>query len=81
VKTTPEVTATVERCLAARRVTMLDDALSTLVRLKERSRRRVLIALLATIRHDRNVEIVEAELFRAVAAVLGCPMPPAAAIR
>jgi hypothetical protein len=41
----------------------------------------VLIALLATIRHDRKIEIVEAELFRAVAAVLGCPMPPAAAIR
>jgi Zn-dependent protease with chaperone function len=80
-KATPALTAAVERCLAARSVTMLDDALSALTRLKERSRRRVLIALLATIRHDRNVEIVEAELFRAVAAVLGCPMPPAAAIR
>jgi Zn-dependent protease with chaperone function len=81
VKTTPALAATVERCLAARSVTMLDDALSALVRLKERARRRVLIALLATVRHDRNVEIVEAELFRAVAAVLGCPMPPAVAIR
>jgi hypothetical protein len=81
VKTAPALTATVERCLAARSVAMLDDALSTLARLKERSRRRVLIALLATVRHDRKVEIVEAELFRAVAAVLGCPMPPAAAIR
>jgi Zn-dependent protease with chaperone function len=80
-KTTPALTATVERCLAARTVTVLDDALAALARLTERSRRRVLIALLATVRHDRNVEIVEAELFRAVAAVLGCPMPPAAAIR
>jgi Zn-dependent protease with chaperone function len=80
-KTTPELTATVERCVAARKVAVLDDALSALVRLKEGSRRRVLIALLATVRHDRNIEIVEAELFRAVAAVLGCPMPPAAAIR
>jgi hypothetical protein len=80
-KTTPELTATVDRCLAARKVTLLDDALSALVRLKERSRRRVLIALLATVRHDRNVEVVEAELFRAIAAVLGCPMPPAATIR
>ena len=80
-KVTPALTATVEQCIAARTVTMLDDALHALARLKERSRRRVLIALLATVRHDRNVEIVEAELFRAVAAVLGCPMPPAAAIR
>jgi hypothetical protein len=80
-KTTRELTATVDRCLAARAVTVLDEALAALARLTERSRRRVLIALLATIRHDRKIEIVEAELFRAVAAVLGCPMPPAAAIR
>jgi Zn-dependent protease with chaperone function len=80
-QTTPALTATIDRCVAARSVTVLDDALLTLARLKEGSRRRVLIALLATVRHDRNVEIVEAELFRAVAAVLGCPMPPAAAIR
>jgi Zn-dependent protease with chaperone function len=80
-KVTPALTATIERCLAARSVTMLDEALSALARLTERSRRRVLVALLATVRHDRNVEIVEAELFRAVAAVLGCPMPPAATIR
>ena len=80
-KVTPALTATVEKCIEARTVTLLDDALSALARLKERSRRKVLIALLATVRHDRNVEVVEAELFRAVAAVLGCPMPPAAAIR
>jgi hypothetical protein len=41
----------------------------------------VLTALLASIRHDRQVEIAEAELFRAIAASLGCPMPPAAIIR
>ena len=80
-KTTPALTELVERCLAARTLTTLDDALSAVARLTERARRRVLIALLATIRHDRNIEIVEAELFRAVAAVLGCPMPPAATIR
>jgi hypothetical protein len=79
--TTPALNATIERCLSARTVTTLDEALSALARLTERARRRVLIALLATVRHDRNVEIVEAELFRAVAAVLGCPMPPAETIR
>ena len=80
-KATTVVTQTIERCLAARAITSLDDAFSALANLTERARRRVLIALLATVRHDRRIEIVEAELFRAVAAVLGCPMPPAAAIR
>jgi Zn-dependent protease with chaperone function len=78
---TPKVAEVVARCLAARSVAPLDDALPALARLKERPRRRVLIALLATVRHDRKIEVVEAELFRAVAAVLGCPMPPAATIR
>jgi hypothetical protein len=27
-------------------------------------------------RHDGRTELAEAELFRAIAAVLGCPVPP-----
>jgi hypothetical protein len=35
---------------------------------------------LACIRHDRELRIEELELFRAVAATLECPMPPASAV-
>ena len=40
----------------------------------------VLAAVLACIRHDGHIGIAELELFRAIAATLGCPVPPAAAI-
>jgi Zn-dependent protease with chaperone function len=59
----------------------LDAALDVLGALDEAPRRAALTALLATIRHDRTVELAEIELFRAIAAVLGCPMPAAQTIR
>ncbi len=58
----------------------LDASLATLATLRPRAKRAVLAAVLATIRHDRHVAIEEAELFRAIAATLGCPLPPTAAI-
>jgi len=36
--------------------------------------------VLACIRHDHHIELAEHELFRAIAATLGCPVPPTAAI-
>lgn len=58
----------------------LDAALEQLKRLRPQGKRTVLEAVLATIRHDRRVEIGEVELFRAIAATLGCPVPPAVGI-
>jgi Zn-dependent protease with chaperone function len=71
----------IKECLGKPDPTRLDTALAALADLTNLAKRRVLTALLASIRHDRQVEIAEAELFRAIAASLGCPMPPAAIIR
>jgi len=59
---------------------LLDDALVRLADLRPRAKQRVLAATLACIRHDRRIDIAELELFRAIAATLGCPVPPAALI-
>ena len=59
-----------------RRLERLDAALAQLNKLKLAERRRVLIALHACIGHDGKLTLTESELFRAVAAVLGCPLPP-----
>ena len=77
----PGAERTIDQCLADRTLTRLDAALIVLAGLPERTRRLVLTALLAAIRHDRRIESAEIELFRAIAAVLGCPMPPTATIR
>jgi len=53
----------------------LDAALARLARLAPRAKRRVLEAVLATIRHDKRIDTKELELFRAIAATLGCPLP------
>jgi len=53
----------------------LDAALERLERLAPRAKRRVLEAVLATIRHDHRIGNEELELFRAIAATLGCPVP------
>ena len=58
----------------------LDGALARLAGLRPRDRARVLAAVLACIRHDHHIELAEHELFRAIAATLGCPIPPSAAI-
>jgi len=65
---------------AAQDLSVLDDALIRLADLRPRAKERVLAAILACIRHDRHIDIAELELFRAIAATLGCPVPPAAVI-
>src|SRR5690606_18514438 len=59
----------------------LDAALARLSRLAPRAKRRVLEAVLATIRHDRRIGTEELELFRAIAATLGCPLPRFGSLR
>ncbi|MGD8340874.1 MAG: M48 family metallopeptidase, partial [Gammaproteobacteria bacterium] len=58
----------------------LDHALTILADAPARERRSALTALAVTMRHDAHVSLVEAELFRATAAVLGCPVPPPGSI-
>jgi len=57
----------------------LDASLHTLRHLSGTARRRVVVALVAVIRHDRRTTLAEAELLRAVCAMLDCPLPPLAA--
>lgn len=59
----------------------LDAALARLAVLRPKARRRVLEAVLACIQHDHEIQLAEHELFRAIAATLGCPIPPAAAVK
>jgi hypothetical protein len=65
---------------SARDLARLDAALAKLADLKPGAKRRVLDAVLATIEHDGKLAAEEIELFRAVAASLDCPVPPAAAL-
>lgn len=62
----------------ARDLGKLDAALARLATLAPRAQQRVLAGVLATIRHDRKIEVAEVELFRAISASLGCPLPPSA---
>jgi hypothetical protein len=57
-----------------------DLALARLQSAPLRDRRSVLTALAVTMRHDGRAGVTEAEIFRTIAAVLGCPVPPAAVI-
>ena len=56
----------------------LNQALNELVRLKPLQKPKLLKACAACITADRMVTITEAELFRAIADTLDCPMPPLA---
>jgi Zn-dependent protease with chaperone function len=60
----------------ARNLAELDRALHRLMSLRPRDKLRILSAVLATIRRDGTIEVEEAELFRAIAATLDCPLPP-----
>ena len=60
----------------ARDATRLDAVLPVLARLRPQTKRRLLVALLATIRADGKIEPAEQELYRAIAATLGAPLPP-----
>ncbi len=57
----------------------LDASLQILRHLSGRARRRLVVALIGVIRHDRRTTLAEAELLRAVCAMLDCPLPPLAA--
>jgi hypothetical protein len=61
----------------ARKLETLDTALWRLGRLRPKVKQRVLAGVLACIRHDHHIAVEESELFRAIAAVLGCPTAPA----
>jgi Zn-dependent protease with chaperone function len=56
----------------------LDACLDILRHLSGEARRRVVVALVATIREDRMTTLAEAELLRAICAMLDCPLPPLA---
>lgn len=53
-----------------------DAALEELNRLSSVAKRQVLTALISTARYHAGINIEEAEILRAVAAVLHCPLPP-----
>ncbi len=57
-----------------------DTALGLLAASPLESRRLTLEAMERVIRHDGAIQIEEAEMLRAVAATLGCPIPPASAL-
>jgi uncharacterized tellurite resistance protein B-like protein len=54
----------------------LDEALSVLAQLAPQPKRRLLHAAALVVAADRDVTTMEAELLRATADSLGCPMPP-----
>jgi hypothetical protein len=54
----------------------IDAALRALERLAPEGQRRVLEAALECLAHNGRVEPKEADLFRAIAAALDCPVPP-----
>jgi hypothetical protein len=61
---------------AARDLTRLDAALAGLTLIRPRDKERVLRGVLAAIRADAVTSIEERELFRLIAGVLDCPLPP-----
>lgn len=71
-----ETEAVFDRALGSRDFDALDRALTDLAGANARERRSALVALVATLRHDQQTTLAEAELFRVIAATLGCPVPP-----
>ncbi|HEU4617024.1 MAG TPA: M48 family metallopeptidase [Gammaproteobacteria bacterium] len=65
---------------ALRDLARLDASLARLAKIAPGDKRRVLAGVLATIRHDRVLDVDEIELFRAIAATLGTPVPPFATL-
>ena len=61
---------------AARDLEGLDAALTALTAIRPRDKERVLRGVLATIRADAVTGVEERELFRVIASVLDCPLPP-----
>jgi hypothetical protein len=61
---------------ASRGLDELDAALAALAAVRPRDKERVLRAVLAAIKADAVTATEERELFRLIAASLGCPLPP-----
>ncbi|WLD59149.1 M48 family metallopeptidase [Salinispirillum sp. LH 10-3-1] len=57
-------------------LTKLNQALATLSQLRPLQKPQLLKALARCVEHDGEITVAEAELFRAVADALDCPMPP-----
>ena len=71
---------TFEPPAAQRDLGRLDSALAALASIRPREKERVLRGVLATIRADAVTAAEERELFRVVALVMGCPLPPDVAV-
>ncbi len=54
----------------------LDMAMQKLEMLDPLAKPKLLQACAVSVMHDQKISAVEAELLRAIASVLGCPMPP-----
>jgi Zn-dependent protease with chaperone function len=54
----------------------MDNALNELTQLKPLQKPILLRAIMACINHDKEISVKEAELFRAIADTLNCPVPP-----
>jgi Zn-dependent protease with chaperone function len=67
---------TFEPPAAARNLEQLDAALAALTAVRPRDKERVLRGVLAVIRADAVTGTAERELFRLIAIVLDCPLPP-----
>ncbi len=67
---------TFEPPAAARDLARLDAALAALASIRPREKERVLRGVLAAIRADATTATEERELFRLIAGVLDCPLPP-----
>ncbi len=65
-----------QRPLKAARLGSLDDALDQLAQLLPPAKRKLIQAAAATVAADGKIVAAEAELLRAVADTLACPMPP-----
>jgi uncharacterized membrane protein YebE (DUF533 family) len=61
---------------ASRALGELDAVLAALAAIRPREKERVLRAVLAAIKADAVTATEERELFRLIAASLGCPLPP-----
>ncbi|HUQ51447.1 MAG TPA: M48 family metallopeptidase [Gammaproteobacteria bacterium] len=67
---------TFDPAAAARDLDLLDAALAALTSIRPRDKERVLRGVLAVIRADAVTGVEERELFRVIAIVLDCPLPP-----
>ena len=65
-----------QRPVKEARLRSLDEALDQLAKLTPPAKRRLIHAAAATVASDGKITAREAELLRAVAATLACPMPP-----